>query len=64
MEELMARLNALVRRSAGWSTPLLECGPVKLDTTAQSVTVNETSVDLTSYAYKVLEYLIRYEFMN
>ena len=58
IEELLARMNALVRRSAGWSKPLLECGPVKLDTTAQSVTVHDQSVDLTSYEYKVLEYLI------
>ena len=58
VEELLARLNALLRRAAGWSKPLLECGPVKLDTTAQSVTVNDVSVDLTSYEYKVLEYLM------
>jgi two-component system response regulator PhoP len=58
IEELLARINALVRRSAGWSKPVLECGPVKMDTTAQRVTVNEVPVDLTSYEYKVLEYLM------
>ena len=58
VEELLARLNALVRRASGWSRPTLECGPVILDTTAQTVSVNGSGVDLTSYEYKVLEYLM------
>ncbi|MEO8670250.1 MAG: response regulator transcription factor [Tahibacter sp.] len=58
VEELLARLNALVRRATGWTKPVLECGPVLLDTTAQSVTVEDRPVDLTSYEYKVLEYLM------
>ena len=58
VEELLARLNALLRRAAGWSKPSLDCGPVKLDLSAQTVTVNGVGVDLTSYEYKVLEYLM------
>ena len=58
VEELMARLNALLRRAAGWSKPTLECGAVVLDLAAQSVSVNDAPVDLTSYEYKVLEYLM------
>jgi two-component system response regulator PhoP len=58
VEELLARLNALLRRAAGWSKPSLDCGPVKLDLSAQTVSVNGTGVDLTSYEYKVLEYLM------
>jgi two-component system response regulator PhoP len=58
IEELLARINALVRRAAGWSRPILECGPLTLDTTAQTVAVNGQPVDLTSYEYKVLEYLM------
>ena len=58
VEELLARLNALLRRAAGWSKPSLDCGPVKLDLSAQTVTVNGGGVDLTSYEYKVLEYLM------
>lgn len=58
VEELLARLNALVRRATGWTKPILECGPVQLDTTAQSITVDSKPVDLTSYEYKVLEYLM------
>lgn len=58
VEELLARLNALVRRAAGWSRPLLSCSPVVLDTVAQTVSVHDKPVDLTSYEYKVLEYLM------
>ena len=58
IEELLARLNALVRRATGWTKPILECGPVVLDTTAQTVSVEGRSVDLTTYEYKVLEYLM------
>ena len=58
VEELLARINALVRRASGWSKPILACGMIKLDTTAQTVTVEGKLVDLTSYEYKVLEYLM------
>ncbi|MDA3912752.1 response regulator transcription factor [Oleiagrimonas sp.] len=58
VEELLARINALVRRASGWSRPVLACGPIRLNTTAQTVTVNNGPVDLTSYEYKVLEYLM------
>ncbi|MDW8478880.1 MAG: response regulator transcription factor [Xanthomonadales bacterium] len=58
VEELMARLNALVRRAAGWSRPVLRCGPITLDTTAQKVAVNGQPVELTAYEYKVLEFLM------
>ena len=57
-EELVARLNALVRRSSGWSTPVLKCGPVKLDTSTQQVWVDDKKLELTAYEYKVLEYLM------
>jgi two-component system response regulator PhoP len=58
VEELLARVNALLRRAAGWSKPTLECGPVSLDLAAQTVSVAGGNVDLTSYEYKVLEYLM------
>ena len=58
VEELLARINALVRRASGWTKPTLECGPIVLDTTAQTVKVNGSAADLTSYEYKVLEYLM------
>jgi len=58
VEELLARINALVRRASGWSKSTLECGPILLDLTAQIVSVGEQPIDLTSYEYKVLEYLM------
>jgi two-component system, OmpR family, response regulator PhoP len=58
IEELLARLNALVRRAAGWTQPLLECGPIALDTRQQKVTVNGLPIDLTAYEFKVLEFLM------
>jgi len=58
VEELLARINALVRRASGWSKSELECGPILLDLTAQVVSVDEQPIDLTSYEYKVLEYLM------
>jgi two-component system response regulator PhoP len=58
VEELLARLNALVRRSAGWSQPVIDGGPVQLDTRAQRVTLEGAPVELTAYEYKVLEYLM------
>ena len=57
-EELMARIKALVRRSAGFSSPVIESGGVVVDTSAQSVMVNGKTIDLTAYEYKTLEYLI------
>src|SRR5699024_1157038 len=57
-EELSARLQALVRRSKGWSQPKLECGDIVLDTARQEVHVGERPVELTAYEYRVLEYLM------
>jgi two-component system response regulator PhoP len=58
MEELLARLRALVRRAAGWSHSVLVAGAIELDTSAQKVTVRGRAVDLTAYEYKLLEYLV------
>lgn len=58
VEELLARLRALVRRASGWSKATLQCGPVLLDTTAQTVRVDGQPVELTTYEYKVLEHLM------
>ncbi|MEJ2609928.1 MAG: response regulator transcription factor [Candidatus Thiodiazotropha sp.] len=58
VEELLARLNALLRRSGGWSQPVLNGGPIALDTRTQAVNVSDIPVELTAYEYKVLEYLM------
>lgn len=58
MEELLARLRALIRRSGRWSQPVLQSGPVSLDPQTQAVTCGGQPVDLTAYEYRLLEYLI------
>jgi two-component system response regulator PhoP len=58
LEEIQARLHALLRRAAGFAKPKLEFGPLSLDITAKRLTVYEQGVDLTAYEYKMLEYLM------
>lgn len=58
LEEILARLNALLRRAAGFSKPKLEFGPLTLDISAKRLTVNAENIDLTAYEYKLLEYLM------
>lgn len=58
IEELIARLRALMRRSGGWTHSVLECGPIAMDMARQEVRVDGRAVDLTAYEYKVLEYLM------
>jgi two-component system response regulator PhoP len=57
-EELQARLNALLRRASGWSKPVIDCGPVSLDTGRQTLAVAGETVELTAFEYRVLEYLM------
>jgi len=58
MEELSARINALIRRSKGWSQPNLECGPIILNLSSKEVLVNDIEIELTAFEFKVLEYLM------
>ena len=57
-EEIVARLNALLRRAAGFSKPKLEFGSLTLNISTKRLTVSEQIVDLTAYEYKMLEYLM------
>lgn len=57
-EEILARLQALLRRAGGWASPALECGPIRLDTRSQSVQVRGEPVELTSFEYRILEHLM------
>jgi len=57
-EEVLARLQALLRRAGGWASPELKCGPVALDTRAQTVKVAGQAVDLTTFEYRILEHLM------
>jgi len=58
IEEIRARLNALLRRSAGFAKPALDFAHISLDTTAKKLTVSGNEVELTAFEYKVLEYLM------
>ena len=57
-EEVNARVHALLRRSGGWSSSVLQAGPVLLDLSRQEVKVDESSIELTSFEYKIIEYLM------
>jgi len=57
-EELIARLNALIRRSAGRASPILENGPLTINTTTLQVLVKNIPIKLSSSEYKLLEYLM------
>ena len=58
IEELVARIKALVRRAAGLSQAEIVFGPINLNTSTQQVCLNGASLELTAYEYKVLEYLM------
>ena len=58
VEELMARVNALMRRAGGHARPIVHLGPVTVDLTGQRVFLKEEEVELTTYEYKVLNYLV------
>jgi two-component system response regulator PhoP len=57
-EELMARINALMRRAGGHAQPKVQLGPISVDLTAQRVELNGEEVILTTYEFKVLQYLL------
>ncbi len=57
MEELMARIRALLRRSGGWSESILRFESLQVDTRSQKISVDDKNIELTAYEYKVLEYL-------
>lgn len=56
-EELKARVSALIRRAAGHAQPELDFGPLSIDLASQRVRLAGAEVELTTYEYKVLEYL-------
>jgi two-component system response regulator PhoP len=57
-EEVLARLQALLRRSGGWASPELKCGPIILDTRAQTVSAAGRAIELTTFEYRILEHLM------
>ncbi|WP_367715352.1 response regulator transcription factor [Nitratireductor sp. GISD-1A_MAKvit] len=60
IEEVLARLRALIRRAAGHASTELRCGPVRLDTKASKADVNGVPLKLTSHEYRLLAYLMHH----
>jgi two-component system OmpR family response regulator len=60
MEELLARLRALIRRAGGHASAELSCGSLTLDTRASRATVDGQALTLTSHEYRVLAYLMHH----
>jgi two-component system response regulator PhoP len=60
MEELLARLKALLRRATGTPTTELRCGAVALNLGTQQVLLNGEVLDVTAFEYRMLEYLVRH----
>jgi two-component system response regulator PhoP len=58
IEEVLARVRALIRRSGGWANAVLKAGNIRLDTVSQQVTVDAAPVTLTAFEYRLLEYLM------
>lgn len=61
MEEVLARVRALIRRSVGNASNDFRCGPVHLDARASRVTVDGRPIRLTSHEYRVLAYLMLHQ---
>jgi two-component system response regulator PhoP len=57
-EELSARVNALLRRSGGWASPVLAAGAVTLDTGRQQLSVDGQAIELTTFEYRIIEHLM------
>lgn len=60
VEEVLARIRALIRRAAGHASSEISCGPVRLDTKSSKATVNGKTLKLTSHEYRLLSYLMHH----
>lgn len=61
IEEVLARLRALIRRAAGHASSELVCGPLHLDTKTSKVSVDGVLLKLTSHEYRLLSYLMHHQ---
>ena len=59
MEELLARVKALLRRASGATKETISCGPIVLELESQQVTLDGKAIDFTTFEYRLLEYLMR-----
>jgi two-component system, OmpR family, response regulator len=60
IEEVLARLRALIRRAAGHASSELTCGPLRLDTKSSKVSINGVPLKLTSHEFRLLSYLMHH----
>ena len=61
LEEMLARVEALIRRSSGRASPVLECGPLTLDVSTTRLTVAGRPVELTALEFRTLAHLMRHQ---
>jgi two-component system, OmpR family, response regulator len=61
MEEVLARVRALIRRAAGHASAELVCGPLAIDTRSGRVTVDGAAIRLTAQEYRLLSYLMHHQ---
>lgn len=61
VEEVLARVRALIRRAAGHAASTIRCGSIELDTRISRVTVNGNPVKLTSHEFRLLSYLMHHQ---
>lgn len=60
VEELLARIEALIRRASGHADPVLRCGPLELDTRTHRVTLGHHLIEMTALEYRALSYLLHH----
>jgi len=61
MEELVARVRALIRRSVGHGTPILEAGGIQLDTKQMQLTLDDVPIPLSPLEYRLIAYLMHHK---
>jgi len=61
VEEVLARIRALIRRSVGIASTEIEIGPIRLDTKLSRVTVDGKNIKLTSHEFRLLSYLMHHQ---
>ena len=59
LAELVARMNALLRRTSGFSSAIVEAGPLQIDLGAKTLILNGLPLELTAFEYNTLEYMIK-----
>ena len=61
VEEVLARVRALIRRAAGHASSEIICGPLRLDTRGAKATVDGATLKLTSHEFRLLSYLLHHK---